>query len=120
MQLYMIELTVTDITNSQAWYEQALGLVTTLTDNERQFRLLEAPGGGRIALKQGKPHAGSVALQFEVSDLLVEMQRLQHHGIEVQKTIKTSSEGYRRILLQDPDGHLIGLFDWHAPKTSTP
>jgi predicted enzyme related to lactoylglutathione lyase len=119
MLLYMIELTVTDVAVSQAWYEKALRLITTLTDEPRGFRLLEAPGGGRIALKQGVAQAGAAALQFEVTDLMAEIARLNYQGISIDSPIKTSPEGYRRITLHDPDGHPIGLFDWHAPKITS-
>ena len=110
MQLFMVELAVADWALSVAWYRDRLGLRVTLRDEANQFALLEATGGGRIALKAGTPQPGGVTVHFHVTDLTAEMTRM---GITAEP--KTSPEGYRRAIVPDPDGYTIVLFEWVSP-----
>ena len=107
MQLFMVELAVADWAASIAWYSDRLGLPVVLRDEGNQFALLEAAGGGRIALKAGGPQPGGVIVHFQVADLATEIAR-----IGVPSETKTSSEGYRRAVVRDPDGYAIELFEW--------
>jgi hypothetical protein len=52
-------------------------------------------------LKEGKPAPGNTLVYFEVPEL---------------PAGKVSDEGYIRVLLDDPDGHRIGLFAWQEGK----
>ena len=107
MQLFMVELAVADWALSVTWYRDRLGLRVTLWDEANLFALLEAVGGGRIALKAGAPQPGGVTVHFQVTDLTAEMTRM---GITAET--KTSPEGYRRAVVPDPDGYAIVLFEW--------
>ncbi len=109
--LFMIELTVADWEQALVWYRDGLDLAVALLDRTRQFALLEA-GAVRLSLKAGVPTPGGVTLYFEVADLQGELDRLHAQGIHPSSPIKTSNEGYRRVLLRDPDGYTVGLFDW--------
>lgn len=110
MQLFMVELAVADWVASVAWYRDRLGLRVALRDEANQFALLEAAGGGRIALKAGTQQPSGVTVHFQVADLSAEMTRL---GITSEP--KTSPEGYRRAIVPDPDGYAIVLFEWVSP-----
>lgn len=108
--LAFVELTVADWSASVAWYRDVLGLEVQLLDEVGAFALLRA-GGGRLALKAGKPEPGSVLVTFEVDDLPAELSRLAAHGVVPESPLKASPEGYRRALLRDPDGYRLCLFD---------
>jgi catechol 2,3-dioxygenase-like lactoylglutathione lyase family enzyme len=98
MILYMVELTVSDVARSAAWYA-ALGFVRTTHDPATGFTLLESPGG-RVSLKPGVPSPAGVVLHFQSSPCPA--------GADT----KISPEGYRRAKLTDPDGYMVVLFEW--------
>ena len=111
MKLFMVEPTVGDLAASVVWYSAALGLKLAHMDEANGFALLDGDAG-RISLKRGNPIPGGVRLHFECNDLDAEMTRLETLGVRPVSDIKTSGEGYRRALLQDPDGYEIALFEW--------
>lgn len=118
MRLALVELVVTNGPCSVRWYQAALTLNVLLEDEPNQFWLLETSSGVQLALKQGAAaNPASVLLQFEVHDLDAELARLDAVNILLAKPLKVSPEGYRRVILHDPDGYRISLFDW-KPQAS--
>ncbi len=109
--LYLVQLMVADWPASLAWYRDRLGLPVVLVDERHRFALLQA-GAPRLALKEGRPELGSMRLTFEVDGLAAELVRLAGHGIVPRGPIETSPEGYRQVLLRDPDGYDVCLFEW--------
>ena len=104
MRLYMVELTVSDLGASLAFYRDRLGLAVEVLDAANGFALLHA--GGRLALKRGTP-GGGATVHVEVGDLAAELRRLGEAA-----EVKVSDEGYRRAKLTDPDGYGVVLFEW--------
>lgn len=119
MKLTMVELTVRDPASVLAWYRDVLGLPVLLRDDAHGFVLLEAGGETRLAIKQGDPHPGTTRLAFEVADVEAETARLAAHGVTPEAPLKMSPEGYRRVLLRDPDGHRLSLYDWRGQITKS-
>jgi predicted enzyme related to lactoylglutathione lyase len=111
--LFFVELTVSDWKRAVEWYSTVLGLQVILMREADRFALLQA-GTGKLALKVGSPNPGTVLLTFEVDDLLDYVQRLRSLDVPVEEEIKTSAEGYRRVLLRDPDGYRLCLFEWYS------
>jgi predicted enzyme related to lactoylglutathione lyase len=111
--LSFLELTVADWPAALAWYTTQFGLEVVLRVDADQFALLQA-GQGRIALRAGRPQPGTVLLAFEVDDLPRELDRLAAAGIRPAAPLKGSAEGYRRAIVQDPDGYRLCLFDWRG------
>jgi catechol 2,3-dioxygenase-like lactoylglutathione lyase family enzyme len=109
--LYLVQLHVADWPAAVAWYRDVLGLPLALHDEANRFALF-AIGTGRLALKEGTPTPGDVLVTFEVDDLDAMVQRLANAGVALDGAVKVSPEGYRRILLRDPDGHRLELFEW--------
>ncbi len=112
MKLFMVELAVRELAVSIAWYQKVLGFTLEKLDAVNQFAMLTVPGGGRIALKQTEPIVSNVLVHFEVPDLQATYTHLTESGVEPSKEMKTSEEGYREIIITDPDGHHISLFEW--------
>jgi catechol 2,3-dioxygenase-like lactoylglutathione lyase family enzyme len=104
-----VELTVSDLASSLAWYRDVPGLNVLMED--RSWALL-GDGAARIALKAGVPTPGTILLTFELTDLDGWVTRLQQRGIALDEPIKTSAEGYRRALVRDPDGYRLSFFEW--------
>lgn len=111
MSLFMTEIAVADMNASVDWYLGMICMNVLMKDSAGGFALLQkGDGGGRLALKQGPVRLGCL-LHFEVIDLNAEITRLTAQGVKVSE-LKTSMEGYRRVVLHDPDGHEIVLFEW--------
>jgi catechol 2,3-dioxygenase-like lactoylglutathione lyase family enzyme len=100
--LSFVELAVSDWHRSRRWYREALRLEEAFVDEAGRFALFAA-GPTRLALKEGTAVPGGVVLSFEVDDLAAWATVF---GAEV----KESAEGYRRVRVSDPDGHVIVLF----------
>jgi catechol 2,3-dioxygenase-like lactoylglutathione lyase family enzyme len=113
IELFMVEVRVSDWAGSSRWYVDVLGLRPVLEDRERRFLLLEA-GSGRVALKEGpalEVGRGAVRLVFRVGDVDESRARLVGLGVEVSPPVE-SAEGYREVRLLDPGGTPIHLFSW--------
>lgn len=106
-RLYMIELSAPDWPAAVAWFRDRLGLGVELIDEPNRFALFRCDGG-RVALKHGEPAAGA-SLVFEVDDLSAELLRLQPNS-----EVKSSSEGYRRAVVDGPPGCRVVFFEWDA------
>lgn len=107
----MIELTVTDVNASRAWYESSLGLRLVTSDPATGFVLLQDDRGGRVALKRGVPNPIGVVLHFEVADV---DQYMRERAMVVEGPMNVSAEGYREAFISDPDAHRVGLFAWEC------
>ena len=113
MNLYLVELTVTDWPAALAWYRDRLGVPVELIDESNRYALL-AGSAGRIALKAGRPTPGTTKLVFLVPDLDSKLDHLAASGIVPDGPVKVSPEGYRSARFRDPDGHRVELFAWTA------
>lgn len=113
-ELFFIELTVANWKHSLNWYASVLGMETQLQVEKDRFALLQV-GPTRLALKEGDPIPGSMILTFEVESLDTFCQHLQAKGMVLDRTIKASEEGYRRISILDPDGYRLNFFEWSGP-----
>ncbi|CAN5321741.1 hypothetical protein BH11PLA2_BH11PLA2_00690 [soil metagenome] len=105
MKLYMTEIVVRDLAASVAWYVSH-GLRIEKDDAANGFVLLTDTADGRLALKAGTPNPGTVLLHFEVDTL-------------TPGEVKDSDEGYRRVIVDDPDGYRICLFQFAVTLTLT-
>ncbi|GBD35616.1 hypothetical protein HRbin36_00729 [bacterium HR36] len=118
MDFYMLELQVTDLGKSVAWY-QHFGYRVECLKSEEGFALLRS-GTSRLALKQlsventqiSSASSRGIRLHFEVAALEAEIKRLRSLGLEPAKPMKISPEGYRHVVYHGPDGVEIGLFEW--------
>jgi catechol 2,3-dioxygenase-like lactoylglutathione lyase family enzyme len=111
MELFLVELLVTDWPAALAWYRDRLGLAVDLLDEPNQFALLTA-GAARVALKAGTSTPGGTKLAFRVADLNAQIERLGRLGVAPLQSVRASAEGYRSVRFADPDGHPIELFEW--------
>ena len=111
---------VNDVAAAVAWYTTHLGF-TVLTNAAPAFadvklgslRLLlsgPASSAGRPMPDGSKPGPGGWnRIHLIVSDLAVEVERLRAAGVQFRNDIVTGPGG-SQILLQDPSGNLVELF----------
>jgi catechol 2,3-dioxygenase-like lactoylglutathione lyase family enzyme len=117
IELFLTELRVVDWPGAVRWYVEVLGMRAVLEDAEHRFALLEAGGGGRLALKGGGPAVEAreaVRLTFRVDDVDAERARLVALGVAVGEPSDNHRERYREVRLADPEGTPITLFGWTA------
>ena len=111
---------VNDVDAAVAWYTTHLGF-TVLTNAAPAFAdvmfgslrlLLSGPksSAGRPMSDGSKPGPGGWnRIHLIVSDLTVEVARLRAAGVQFRNDIVTGPGG-SQILLQDPSGNLVELF----------
>ena len=95
------------------WYRNALGLRVLLRVVDDEYALIEA-GDTRLAiLGRGSPGEASPrwSLGFEVADLEAVQARLAAAGAVMDVPGK-HPEGFREIVVADPDGNRLRLFAW--------
>ncbi|MEW4567628.1 VOC family protein [Tautonia sp. JC769] len=112
MTLFMTELHVVDPERLAGWYAEVLGLRVVLQDAPKGFVLLEALGGGRLALKRSDERGRGCRLVFQVEDPDAERVRLEALGEAVSEASDNTEEQYREVRLSDPEGTPITLFAW--------
>src|SRR5215207_6848434 len=103
---YMID----DVANAMAFYTTHLGFAAVSRDGVRL--LLSGPtSSGRRPLPDGtRPVPGGWnRLHLQVADLAAEVDRLRAAGCRFRSDIITGPGG-SQILLQDPSGNLVELF----------
>ncbi len=116
-QLAIVELRVRDWQKAVAWFRNHFHLSLKMEHTSAEYALLEA-GSVKLAIK-GDTQAvvgNQVLLQWEVTDVAACMTELVAAGVNIFKPMKTSDEGYRRIMVEGPEGLELLLFDWHGKK----
>ncbi len=113
MNLFMVEIKVSDWSETVTWFVDTLGLLLVLRDNANQFALLQA-GDGRLAIKESKPseELSHDRLVFQVADVDLEKIRLQKLGVEVSEPLDNLQEQYRELRLSCFGKIPISLFCW--------
>lgn len=111
--LFSVELRTTRWAELVEWYRGALGLRVLVRVVDDAYALIEA-GDTRLAIL-GRPTvdapSGRWSLGFEVADLDALHARLAASGMDVAAPT-THHEGFRELVVRDPDGNRIRLFAW--------
>ena len=118
--LFSVELRTAQWPELIEWYRNALGLRVLVRVVEDGYALFEA-GDTRLAILQ-RPASGEASgrwsLGFEVVDLDAIHARLLAIG-SVSISPKVHPEGFRELIVDDPDGNRIRLFAWSENHSST-
>ena len=111
--LFSVELRTARWAELVDWYRNVIGLRVLVRVVDDGYALLAA-GDTRLAIlsrPNAAPASGRWSLGFEVADLEVVWERLKHAGAEVAAPA-THPEGFRELVVVDPDGNRIRLFTW--------
>jgi uncharacterized glyoxalase superfamily protein PhnB len=65
---------------------------------------------------QRHDHATGLILAFEVDGLEGELARLQAAGVAITMPLRSEAWGERAFQVRDPNGVIVELLDWNAPK----
>lgn len=121
MQIEHVNITVTDLDRSVAFYSDLLGLQVRwkgeigdglrgahVGDDDQYLALFEAAAGGRAELDYGRPGVNHVG--FLVDDLETARRRVEELGAAVHH--EAAYHPGRRIYVLDPDGTEIELVSY--------
>ena len=107
---------VTDMARSVSFYRTLLRREPAYqSEHWSEFEV----GGARLGLhkadgEEAVPGSGSVRLFFEVEDIEAERARLQQAGVPLRGPIAELEGVGRNLLFEDPDGHVLEL--WQPPS----
>jgi catechol 2,3-dioxygenase-like lactoylglutathione lyase family enzyme len=113
LTLFAVELRSSRWEPLVAWYRDALGLRVLLRVVDDRYALLAA-GPVRLALlgrDRDEPVGRRWSLAFEVADLEAARERLVAAGVDAPAPV-ANPEGFRELVVSDPDGNRIRLFTW--------
>jgi catechol 2,3-dioxygenase-like lactoylglutathione lyase family enzyme len=122
-ELYCVELRVSDWPRMLAWYRDRLGLRSLVRVEEDRYALLMA-GATRISLvarPQAEPPSPRTTLVFEVDNVDAALARLTgpepgasgaSQGSTASEAPSMHAEGYRTLLVADPEGNRVRLIQW--------
>jgi catechol 2,3-dioxygenase-like lactoylglutathione lyase family enzyme len=111
--LFAVEIRTTHWDDLVAWYRDTLGLEVLLRVVDDRYALLAA-GSARLAIlgrEATDPASRRWSLGFEVSDLAVVRDQLAARGVAAPEPT-ANPEGFRELVVIDPDGNRIRLFAW--------
>ncbi len=111
--LFAVEIRTAGWDGLVAWYRDVLGLEVLLRVMDDRYALLGV-GAARLAiLGRDEPGlaTGRWSLAFEVKDLETTSGRLAAAGIQAPVPLD-NPEGFREIVVSDPDGNRIRIFAW--------
>ncbi len=105
----VVYLYVSDMERSLAYYRDLLGIALEGDGDWQEARLGETRFALHLAHEGvGELSAGTVHLDFEVTDVDSAAERLRAAGIEVKETMR--DEWGSAIEIADPDGYRLYLF----------
>lgn len=111
--LFSVELRTARFGELVEWYRRVLGLRVLVRVVDDGYALLDA-GETRLAILErpsaGEP-SGRWSLGFEVEDLDAAHARLAVAGGDIPVP-RLHAEGFRELVVTDPDGNRIRLFSW--------
>ena len=111
--LFSVELRTARWAELVEWYRSVVGLRVLVRVIDDGYALLAA-GDTRLAIlsrPSAPPASGRWSLGFEVADLDAARERLARSGTAVTGPA-AHPEGFRELLVTDPDGNRIRLFAW--------
>ena len=110
MKLDHINLPVSDLERSRAWWTDTLGLKVEFEMKDRRTVALNDGEGFAIFLQEKPGAAGAVALWFQVDDVDAAYAQWTARGVTFAHEPRKNFWGYGPELA-DPDGYLVRLWD---------
>jgi catechol 2,3-dioxygenase-like lactoylglutathione lyase family enzyme len=111
--LFSVELRTARWAELVEWYRTVLGLRVLVRVVDDGYALLAA-GDTRLAIiarPAAPPASGRWSLGFEVADLAAVAARLARAGV-AHDPPAAHPEGFRELVVADPDGNRIRVFAW--------
>ncbi len=109
--LYEVAIRVKDLTRSEAFYRDILGLEVGLRDERRRWLFLRAGGHGMVVLQEDKGDWPKQHFAFMVDGVDIETgtRELKRRGVAVEGPVRHEWIPATSIYFSDPDGHDLEL-----------
>jgi len=111
--LFAVEIRTTRWPEMVAWYRDVIGLEVLLRVVDDRYALLAAGPTRLSILGRDRDESASRrwSLAFEVVDLEAARGRLLAGGTDAPAPV-ANPEGFRELVMTDPDGNRVRLFAW--------
>ena len=106
--LYEVAVRVKDLSRSEVFYREVLGLEVGLRDEQRKWLFLRAGGkGGMIVLQEDKGEWPTQHFAFTINegDIETSMKALVEQGIRIEGPVYHDWMPAKSVYFSDPDGH---------------
>ena len=110
--LYEVAIRVKDLTKSEMFYLDTLGLEVGLRDEHRRWLFLRAGGqAGMVVLQEDKGDWPTQHFAFTVEEVDIEAaaRDLKHQGVVVKGPVYHEWMPAKSVYFSDPDGHDLEL-----------
>jgi predicted enzyme related to lactoylglutathione lyase len=119
-KLNIVQLEVEDWVAAVQWYRDVIGLRVTAYEEDDQYCWMVAEEGDcRLGL-YGRPNLSQNAERprcmpsFLVDDLDSTLKHLAANGISPEADPFGEDEGFRSVVIPDPEGNRIEFYEWIA------
>jgi catechol 2,3-dioxygenase-like lactoylglutathione lyase family enzyme len=117
MKFDHLNLPVSDLARSRAWYIDTLGLgVEFEVPNRRTVALQDGEGFAIFLTESPQAAANGVALWFQVDNVDATFEQWTRRGVTFAHGPRKNFWGYG-LELVDPDGYLVRLWDTRTMQT---
>lgn len=110
--LYEVAIRVKDLSKSEAFYREILGLEVGIRDERRNLLFLRAGGqAGMVVLQEDKGiwPTQHFAFRVEEADIAAAAALLTNRGVVVEGPVYHEWMPARSVYFSDPDGHDLEL-----------
>jgi len=110
--LYEVAIRVKDLSRSEAFYRETLGLEVGLRDERRKWLFLRAGGqAGMVVLQEDKSDWPTQHFAFTIDEVDIELAAttLLNHGVRFDGPVYHDWMPAKSIYFSDPDGHDLEL-----------
>jgi lactoylglutathione lyase len=110
--LYEVAIRVKDLSQSEAFYRETLGLEIGLRDEQRKWLFLRAGGeAGMIVLQEDKGDwpTQHFAFTVEEADIEAAAKALVDRGVRIEGPVYHEWMPAKSVYFTDPDGHDLEL-----------
>jgi catechol 2,3-dioxygenase-like lactoylglutathione lyase family enzyme len=110
--LFEVAIRVKDLTRSEVFYRDALGLEVGLRDERRRWLFLKAGGeAGMVVLQEDNGDWPTQHIAFAVDEAGIEagVKDLERRGIVVEGPVYHEWMRAKSVYFSDPDGHDLEL-----------
>ena len=110
--VYEVAIRVKELSRSEAFYRDVLGLEEGLRDERRPWLFLRAGGqDGMVVLQEDKGDWPPQHIAFTVAEADIEhaAEELKKQGVEVRGPVTHAWMPAKSVYFADPDGHALEL-----------
>lgn len=109
--LYEVAIRVKDLSRSEAFYTETLGLEVGIRDEQRKWLFLRAGKAGMVVLQEDKSDWPIQHFAFHIDEVDIDLAvtALLNRGVRIDGPVYHDWMPAKSIYFSDPDGHDLEL-----------